>query len=146
MILRTISRASLCAIVASALCASALLGCSQQPSGADASPAQSPPSITPGAVAQSPGGSSAQKFFVDPSNGYWNPDVVDAEAGKPIDITFGKGTYECSNGLTFAAFGVDTAVSLAQGPVTLHSDGLPAGTYPWLCSMQGMCGGRLVVH
>ena len=24
--------------------------------------------------------------------------------------------------------------------------GLPPGTYPWLCSMGGMCGGRLIVR
>ena len=102
--------------------------------------------MLPTAVIQSAGDPSAQKLFVDPADGYWNPDVLHAKAHKPIDITFGKGTYECANGLTFAAFGVDTAVSLTHGPVTLHSAGLPAGTYPWLCSMQGMCGGKLIVQ
>jgi hypothetical protein len=125
-----------------ALCVALLAGCGQQAAGSGGSAQASSP--LPTAVV-SPGDSSVQKLVVDPSEGYWNPDVVSAEANKPIDITFGKGTYECANGLTFAAFGVDTAVDISQGPVTLHSDGLPPGTYPWLCSMQGMCGGKLIV-
>ena len=138
--------ASLLAILAAALCALVLVGCGQHAASTGSPSGPASPSPLPSAVVQSPGDPSAQKIFVDPSDGYWNPDVVQANADKPIDITFGKGTYECSNGLTFAAFGVDTAVDLSHGPVTLHSDGLPAGTYRWLCSMQGMCGGKLIVH
>jgi len=126
------------------LCAVALVGCGHQAAGA-ASDSTSPAPL-PTAVIASPGDPSAQKLSVDPSSGYWAPDVVHAAADKPIDITFGKGTYECANGFTFAAFGVGTPVDLSHGPVTIHSSGLPAGTYPWLCSMQGMCGGKLVVQ
>jgi hypothetical protein len=143
---RTDLTAFLLTALAGALCALVLVGCGQQAAGSNASSRPTSPSPIASAVIQSPGDSSAQKIFVDPSEGYWNPEVVQAKADTPIDITFGKGTYECSNGVTFAAFGVDTAVDLAHGSVTLHSDGLPAGTYPWRCSMQGMCGGDLIVQ
>jgi hypothetical protein len=134
------------AVVAAVCFALGAVGCGQQAGGPEGSSASHSPAPRPTAVIESPGDPSAQKLSVDPSSGYWRPDVVYAAAGKPIDITFGKGTYECADGLTFAAFGVRTAVDLTHGPVMLHSSGLPPGTYPWLCSMGGMCGGRLIVR
>ncbi len=125
-------------------CAALIFGCGGPAASPGTSSATSP-SPLPTAVVQS-SDPSAQKIFVDPSDGYWNPDVLHAKANTSIEMTFGKGTYECANGLTFDAFGVTTAVDLRHGPVTLRSKGLPPGTYPWLCSMQGMCGGKLIVQ
>jgi hypothetical protein len=140
--------ASVVVFIVIGLAAAVLLGCGGQAtgSGPGGGSAQASPGPLPTAVVANPGDPKAQQFVVDPSDGYWDPEVVRAKAGKPIEITFEKGTYECANGFTFAAFGVNTAVDLSHGPVTIRSAGLPAGTYKWLCSMQGMCGGKLVVH
>lgn len=72
----------------------------------------------------------------------YNPNVVRAKAGIPIEITFARGDG-CYAEIVFPDFGVYE--DLTQGPVTITLPALEAGTYGWSCGMQ-MAYGAIIVE
>jgi len=82
-----------------------------------------------------------QTISVDVSTGY-DPNVINAVAGVPIEITFGQGagcTAEVmSSDLNFYA-------DLTGGPQTISLPALERGTYEFSCGMQ-MIFGQIVVE
>lgn len=74
--------------------------------------------------------------------------VLHAVAGQPIDITFDPSVMGCSANIAFVGLSAPTIVKTSGvgQNVSYHSDGLPAGTYQWKCSMTDCCYGSLVVE
>jgi len=116
---RSASRALACALIAASL---GLAACSA-------------PVATPTTPA-SPGATSTdgvQRFTVDLSTGRYVPDLIEAKAGVPIEITFGQGSG-CLQALVFPDFGIDA--DMTQGPQTFELGALAPGDYPWACGMD----------
>ena len=77
------------------------------------------------------------------SGGYF-PDVVYAEAGRPIRIVFlREETAACSERVLFPAFGKSMMLPAGQ-TVVVELQACPPGTYEFTCAM-GILRGRLVV-
>lgn len=74
-----------------------------------------------------------QTVSVDLSGESYEPNVVIAKAGVPIDITFGKGAG-CVKTLVFPQFGIKA--DMTSGPRTFHLPPLSAGSYKWRCGMD----------
>jgi len=101
-----------------------------------ASPAAAPSTPAAPAAPTSPGATSAdgvQRFTVDLSTGAYVPDLIEAKAGVPIEITFGQGRG-CLQALVFPSFGIDA--DMTQGPQTFKLGALEPGDYPWACGMD----------
>ena len=75
-------------------------------------------------------------------------ETLTAQANTPIDITFDPSVMGCSANIHFVTLDSPLVVKTsAMGEnVTYHTDGLPAGTYQWKCSMEDCCYGTLVVE
>jgi type IV pilus biogenesis protein CpaD/CtpE len=97
------------------------------------------PSDAPRSSTVSDGG--VQKISVDVSQGRFDPMVIDAKAGVPIEITFGQG-QGCMAKVLMKDFGVSQDLTSGGAVVTLP----PAkpGTYTFSCGME-MQFGELVV-
>ncbi len=82
-----------------------------------------------------------QKVSVDVSKGYYDPSVIELQAGIPAEITFSQ-----SSGCTGSIQSADLGFSedLSNGPKTVKLDGLQAGTYGFACGMN-MVTGSIVV-
>jgi len=82
-----------------------------------------------------------QKFTVDLSKGYYNPNTIELKAGVPTELTFGQGS-----GCLAKVQSQDLGFSqdLTVGPVTIKLPALAAGTYAFTCGMQ-MQSGTIVV-
>jgi hypothetical protein len=91
-------------------------------------------------------GSTTQSITFDNTPG--THQTLTASANKPIDVSFDPSTTGCSANIHFTTLSSPQVVktSAAGQNVTYHSDGLPAGTYPWKCSMMNCCYGTLVVQ
>jgi hypothetical protein len=72
----------------------------------------------------------------------YEPNVIQAQAGVPIEITFAQGSG-CYAEVYFPDFNVFE--DLTQGPVTISLPALDAGEYWWSCGMQ-MVFGKVVVE
>lgn len=72
-------------------------------------------------------------------------ETLTAEANRPMNVTFNPSTMGCSANIHFTS-GAFAKTSVAMQNVTIHSDGLPVGTYQWKCSMENCCYGTLTVH
>lgn len=83
---------------------------------------------------------AAQQIAVDADS---HADVT-AEAGKPIDVIFhyAGGSMMCASKIHFLSEGF---TKTSSDPLKYHSDGLPAGTYAWQCSMMDCHYGNLMV-
>ena len=68
---------------------------------------------------------------------------VTAPADTPIDVVFPGTLTGCAANIAFAS---PALVKTSSSPLTFHSDGLPAGRYPWKCSMMNCHYGDLVVQ
>ena len=84
---------------------------------------------------------NVQKFTVDLSKGYYNPNTIELKAGVPAEITFGTGTG-CLAQVQSQDLGFYQ--DLTGGPVTIKLPALAAGTYTFTCGMQ-MQSGTIVV-
>ena len=71
--------------------------------------------------------------------------TLTAPANTPLSITFDPSTMGCSANMHFTT-GTFTKTSPAMANVTYYTDGLPAGTYQWKCSMDDCCYGTLVIE
>jgi hypothetical protein len=83
-----------------------------------------------------------QKFAIDTASGKFVPNVINAKAGVPIEITFGAGGNACAAAATFE-FANITQDTVAGGVVTLPA--LAAGTYKWIAAC-GDTGGTITVQ
>ena len=85
---------------------------------------------------------SGQALTVDTASGSFAPSRLTAEAGKPIEITFGQGSG-CLAEVVFPELNIRQ--SLEGGPVTVKLPALKPGTYTFACGMD-MDRGTLVVQ
>ncbi len=92
-------------------------------------------------AAETPAG-EGQALTVDTSSGSFAPSQLSAEAGKPVEITFGQGTG-CLGEVVFPELNVRQ--SLEGGPATVKLPALEPGTYDFACGMD-MQHGTLVVQ
>ena len=82
-----------------------------------------------------------QRISVDASAGY-NPNVIRAKAGVPLEITFSEG-FGCMAEVISADLGF--AEDLTTGPKTVSIPALGAGEYGFSCGME-MVFGTIVVE
>ncbi|MDH4139135.1 MAG: cupredoxin domain-containing protein [Coriobacteriia bacterium] len=87
-------------------------------------------------------GGDVQRIAVDVSGGYYDPNIINAKAGVPIEITFNEGAG-CLAEVQFPDFGVFE--DLTGGGAVVKLPALEAGTYGFSCGMQ-MVFGTLVVE
>lgn len=100
-----------------------------------------------GTPAEAPEGATSvesdiQRIAVDVSKGYFDPTVIRAKAGLPIELTFSEGSG-CLAEVMFPDFDVHEDLTSGGAVVTLPA--LAAGEYGFSCGMQ-MVFGTLVVE
>ena len=93
-------------------------------------------------TSQAVASSGAQKLSVGVSLAGYDPAVVRAKAGLPIEITFGQGTG-CMTSIQFPDLGIRQ--DLGQGPGVVKVAALQPGTYRFACSTNHRTG-ELVVQ
>lgn len=84
-----------------------------------------------------------QKLTVDTSAGSFNPNIIKAKAGVPVELTFTQAPGGCLSGVMFPDFQVQE--DLTSGEKTVKLPALEAGEYQFFCQMQ-MISGTLVVE
>jgi len=120
-------------------------GCASVPSaptpGATGAPA---PSSVPEGVPQGTAtvDGEVQRIAIDLSKGYYDPTIVSAKAGVPLEITFGQG-QGCLASVLVPDFGVNQ--DLTAGPAVVKLPGMEAGEYEFSCGMR-MVFGKIVVR
>jgi len=82
----------------------------------------------------------SRQITIDPSS---QADVT-APANTPIDVVFPGQLMGCAANIGFPA--CPGLVKTSSSPLTFHSDGLPAGSYAWKCSMVDCHHGNLIVQ
>lgn len=143
--IRMPARTALAALMLMTALAALLQGCSAAPS-----PAPSPVGSAPQGAdrfAGAPEGTAAvegpvQRIAVDVSRGYFDPTIINAKAGVPLEIAFGQG-QGCLARVEFPDLGVDR--DLTSGGATVSLPALKPGEYVFSCGMQ-MVYGKLVVR
>lgn len=84
-----------------------------------------------------------QRIAVDASTGSFNPNVIKAQAGVPIEIDFSQAPGGCLAGVIFPDFGIGE--DLTVGGKTIELPALEPGEYPFFCQMQ-MVSATIVVE
>lgn len=84
-----------------------------------------------------------QKLDVDTSAGSFNPNVIKAKAGVPIELTFSQAPGGCLAGVYFPDFNINE--DLTGGAKTVKLPALEKGTYTFYCQMQ-MISAQIVVE
>ena len=84
-----------------------------------------------------------QTLTIDTSSGSFNPNVVKAKAGVPLELTFSQAPGGCMSGVMFPDLGVNE--DLTAGAKTVKLPALDAGEYTFYCQMQ-MVSGTLVIE
>ncbi len=84
-----------------------------------------------------------QRLTIDTSSGSFNPNVVKAKAGVPLELTFTQAPGGCMSGVVFPDFEIDE--DLTGGQKTVKLPALDPGQYTFFCQMQ-MVTGTLVVE
>lgn len=84
-----------------------------------------------------------QKLYIDTSAGSFNPNVIKAKAGVPLELTFSQAPGGCMSGVMFPDFGISE--DLTGGEKTVKLPALDAGEYQFFCQMQ-MVSAMLVVE
>jgi len=118
-------------------------------------PAASSPAPTPAATAPAPGPADqgapsgtakveggVQRISVDLSKGFYDPSVIDAKAGVPLEISFGQGSG-CLASVLVPDFGIDQ--DLTAGGAVVKLPATKAGEYEFSCGMH-MVFGKIVVQ
>lgn len=82
-----------------------------------------------------------QTISVDLSQGYYDPTVIEAKAGIPLEITFGQG-QGCLAKVLIPAFSVDR--DLTSGGAAVRLPAMKPGEYQFSCAMR-MVFGKIVV-
>jgi hypothetical protein len=136
---------TLVAVCAAVLTAAAVSGCAASGGGGQTqtseAPAQAPlPANAPVGQAKVEGG--VQRISVDASQGFWDPTIIQAKAGVPLEIAFGPG-QGCMASVLIPDFGIQE--DLTQGGATVKLPAMKAGSYSFSCGMQ-MVFGRIDVQ
>lgn len=84
-----------------------------------------------------------QTIDVDTSQGSFNPNVIKAKAGVPIEMNFSQAPGGCLSGVYFPDF--DIQEDLTGGPKTVKLPALEPGEYSFYCQMQ-MVSATIVVE
>ena len=111
------------------------------PSAASPAPvasAQAPSSVPAGApegTATVDGG--VQRISIDLTKGYFDPSIIHAKAGVPLEIAFGQGSG-CLARVLFPDFSVDQ--DLTNGGATVSLPAMKAGEYGFSCGMHMVYG------
>ncbi|MRR38035.1 ATPase [bacterium] len=85
--------------------------------------------------------SGIQRISIDVSKGYFDPTVIRATAGIPLELTFGEGSG-CMAQVAFPDF--DILKDLTRGGAVVELPALEPGEYGFSCGMS-MVFGSLVV-
>ena len=110
---------------------------------APAAPAQTASNVPAGApegTAVSDG--KVQRISVVTSQGFWDPSVIHAVAGAPLEITFAEGRG-CLASVLVPDFGIDQDLTAAGAVVKLPA--MKVGSYEFSCGME-MVYGKIVVQ
>lgn len=86
---------------------------------------------------------TVQKIAVDTSQGSFNPNVIKAKAGVPIEIDFSQAPGGCLSGVNFPDFNINE--DLTSGGKTVKLPALEKGEYSFYCQMQ-MASAKIVVE
>jgi plastocyanin domain-containing protein len=122
--------------------ANAAIGCSAPVASAPApAPAVSAPVQTAGGGGVAKVDGAVQRISVDLSTGAYEPSVITAKAGVPLEITFGQGSG-CLASVLVPDFGIDQ--DLTQGGAVVKLPAMKAGEHQFSCGMQ-MVFGSIVV-
>lgn len=84
-----------------------------------------------------------QTIAVDTSAGTFNPGLIKAKAGVPIEISFSQSPGGCLSGVVFPDFTISE--DLTAGAKTIKLPALQPGEYQFFCQMQ-MVSGTIVVE
>jgi hypothetical protein len=95
----------------------------------------------PGACLRRRRAVGGQTISVDLSQGYYDPTVIEAKAGVPLEITFGQG-QGCLAKVLIPAFSVEQ--DLASGGALVKLPAMGPGEYEFSCGMR-MVFGKIVV-
>jgi len=87
--------------------------------------------------------SDVQRIAVDTSAGSFNPNVIKAKAGVPIEIAFSQAPGGCLSGVFFPDFNINE--DLTAGGKTVQLPALEKGEYQFFCQMQ-MVSAKIVVE
>jgi hypothetical protein len=102
---------------------------------------QAPASAADGPSAAAVLSGAVQTISVDLSQGYYDPTVIEAKAGVPLEITFGQG-QGCLAKVLIPAFSVEQ--DLASGGALVKLPAMGPGEYEFSCGMR-MVFGKIVV-
>jgi Cu+-exporting ATPase len=80
---------------------------------------------------------AVQTISVDLSQGYYDPTVIEAKAGVPLEITFGQG-QGCLAKVLIPAFSVDQ--DLTAGGAVVRLPAMQPGEYEFSCGMRMVFG------
>lgn len=97
------------------------------------------PAGAPEGTAKEAGG--AQRISVDLTKGYYDPSIIHAKAGVPLEISFGQGSG-CLGSVLIPDFSVDQ--DLTNGGAVVKLPAMKAGEYSFSCGMQ-MVYGKIIV-
>ena len=130
------------ALILLVVVANAAIGCSAPVASAPApAPTASAPAQTTGGEGTAKVEGAVQRISVDVSTGAYEPSVITAKAGVPLEITFGQGGG-CLASVLVPDFGIDQ--DLTQGGAVVKLPAMKAGEYQFSCGMQ-MVFGKIVV-
>lgn len=108
--------------------------CSSAPAAIDGGGA-APAADGPSGVAVVSG--AVQTISVDLSQGYYDPTVIEAKAGVPLEISFGQG-QGCLAKVLIPAFSVDQ--DLTAGGAVVKLPAMTPGEYEFSCGMRMVFG------
>jgi Cu+-exporting ATPase len=83
-----------------------------------------------------------QRISVDLTKGYYDPSVIHAKAGVPLEISFGQGSG-CLGSVLIPDFSVNQ--DLTNGGAVVKLPAMKAGEYSFSCGMR-MVYGKIVVQ
>jgi Cu+-exporting ATPase len=109
-------------------------------------PQSAPPQSAPAADAGAPTATAAvdggvQRISVDLSQGYYDPTIIEAKAGVPLEIAFGQG-QGCLASVLVPSAGIDQ--DLTNGGAVVKLPAMRPGEYEFSCGMR-MVFGSIVV-
>ena len=97
------------------------------------------PAGAPEGTAKVDGG--VQRISVDLTKGYYDPSIIHAKAGVPLEVTFGQGSG-CLSTVLVPDFSVSR--DLTNGGAVVRLPAMKAGEYSFSCGMR-MVYGKIVV-
>ncbi len=116
-----------------------LSGCGAAPAVTPSQTGSATDAGAPTAAAKPEG--AVQRIAVDLSKGYYDPTIIEAKAGVPLEIAFGQG-QGCLASVLVPAFDVNQ--DLTSGGAVVKLPAMQPGEYEFSCGMR-MVFGKIVV-